>query len=325
MIFKVFGSLSALALCCISVAQIPVPRDPPQCGGMERKFPSWSVPPLAPRYQERLPVSRAATDLCSEYTHSGWKNTLKLRLGEGAEDYKPLIELAIKRWNEALEGFNQKPVVEISRLRPTSYSLHDDFWHRYNTSSELDESNDLIDDGQSVIYFKGNDPENRFAGFAYSRWDDKSMQEADIYINLTSTEQYSPFIVETQELATDESGTAYAAVLSIYTTILHEIGHALGLNHVPVSGNVMSYNYMPYMAEKWQIPAYVELLRSGTLQRSFFSAFISSDPDISKSYYFEDPTEEQQSAALFYTITAGLGEQDRMSLLCAYDFSDWNH
>ena len=33
--------------------------------------------------------------------------------------------------------------------------------------------------------------------------------------------------------------------------MLHEIGHLLGVNHVPVSGNIMSYNYMPRMIEIW--------------------------------------------------------------------------
>ena len=332
MILRSVIPLGALALSLGLNAQIPVPGDPPGCGGMERKFPSWSVPPLAPRYQDRAAV-QTSTDLCSTYTHSGWKRTVRFRLGEGSEDYKELLEIAIERWNDALEGFTQEPVIEISPLRPTNYSLRDDFWQQRNQNSELDESDSLIDDGESVIYFKGNDPDNLVGGFAYSRWNSSEMVEADIYINLTDTEKYGPYLVNTQEFVSIEGMTAYIPVLSIYITILHEIGHALGLNHVPVSGNIMSYNYMPYMHEMWKVPGLLQYLEeiveygspTEALRQGLFSEFVTTRPELSPRIYFEELSDIETFILGMFTNTAGLGEQDRMSLLCAYEFSDWNH
>ena len=326
------AAVSALVLALTASAQIPVPGSSPGCGGMRREVPTWSPQPLQPRSQVRETASQQR-DLCSTYTHAGWVDTLNLRLGEGAHDYMWLIESAVETWNDALEGFNRKPIIQVSPLRPKNPSLHRDFWSRYNNKSDLDESDRLIDDGQSVIYFKGGDPENLYGGFAYSRWNDKHMEEADIYINLTSVEEYGFFLVDTQRLISWDGSITYAPVLSIYITILHEIGHALGLNHVPVSENVMSYNYMPYIAEKWTAPAFMRLLQDMTrygspgsaLRNGLFSAVTVPEGKLSPRYYFEDPSEELMVIITVFSSSAGLGEQDRMSLLCAYEFSNWNH
>ena len=328
MTLKALVPICALALASLGIAQIPIPEhDSPSCGGVRESHPSWSTPPLVPRFQGRLPLPEPATDLCAQYTKAGWDRTMELRLGEGAEEYRSLIELAVKTWNEALLGFNQKPVIEISRLRPRNYSLGDDFWQQYNADYRLSEGVDLREDGQSVIYFKGNDPENRYSGIAWSRWNDKSMEESDIYINLTSAEKYAPFRVKVRALMTHDGRTIYVPALSIYVTILHEIGHALGLNHVPVSGNIMSYNYMPHMVEKWKGVLISEFLAKGesVFRRGLFSYFTDSDPDYRGNWYYEDPGEDRIGIAELFTSTAGLGEQDRMTLLCAYDFSEWNH
>ncbi len=53
---------------------------------------------------------------------------MRLYLGEDAFYHKEMIEKAVKWWNEALRGFNQKPVIELAGIRPENQSLPDDFW-----------------------------------------------------------------------------------------------------------------------------------------------------------------------------------------------------
>ena len=107
MALKALVPICALALSSLGIAQIPIPEhDNPTCGGVRESHPSWSTPPLVPRFQGRLPLPEPATDLCAQYTKAGWDRTMKLRLGEGAEEYRSLIELAVKTWNEVLLGFN---------------------------------------------------------------------------------------------------------------------------------------------------------------------------------------------------------------------------
>lgn len=321
------AAVSALALAFSASAQIPVPGGPKDCGGVEGGEPAGHLSPLNPRAQIRKQASHE-TNLCSVYTHGGWIDTMRLYLGEGALEYKGLIELAMKRWNNALEGFNRKPVIELAEVRPNNFSLEEDFWSR-----RLEISDPLSGDGQSVIYFKGGDPVNRISGYAHWRQNGVNMLESDIYMNLTDVEEYGSFLVETQALLSFDGQTSYAVVNSIYVTLLHELGHALGLQHVPVSGNIMSYNYMPFMESKWGVPATIQLFESildsrgiqGFYNDGPFSAFTTRDSEVGRRLYFTEPTDEMWVMLHFFTESAGLGEQDRSALLCAYDFSDWNH
>ena len=84
---------------------------------------------------------------------------------------------------------------------------------------------------------------------------------------------------------------------------------------------------MPHMVEKWKGVLISEFLSRGesVFRRGLFSYFTASDPDYRGNWYYEDPGEDRIGIAELFTSTAGLGEQDRMTLLCAYDFSEWNH
>ena len=107
-------------------------------------------------------------------------------------------------------------------------------------------------DGQLVIYFKGGETDGR-SGYAHTRWIGGSMVESDIYINTTHEEKYGRNLARTEViLSLGGSFGVYGLVNSTYLTIVHEVGHALGLKHVPVSGNIMSYQYMPGVVDAWK-------------------------------------------------------------------------
>ena len=330
---KALVPLCALALSSLGFAQIPVPGPIPECGGVE-------IEGLSSRPQPWQSRSAAIQDqgLCSEYAFGGWITTMYLYAGEGFLEHRDKIERSVKTWNEALEGFNQRPVVEIIRHPAENPFLPDDFW-----SKRIDYAKDLSGDGQSVIYFKGDDVEGSPAGFVYPRTDSNgNMVEADIYINIADWEEYGPYLFLAQEILDLDGRIIYVPVDSVYKTMLHELGHALGLLHVPVSGNIMSYNYMPYMKDLWQPLVGVDLFRQlwGATSRAelegilfednaftsgMFSSFIWHGDELAKYQSRDDPDILEILMLEYFTATAGLGEQDRMSLLCAYDFSDWNH
>ena len=315
---KITKLLCLLMLASVTSAQNPIPEGLPRCSGMIKNE-STPHTPFQPRSQVSNKIS-TKKNLCSHYTFGGWRETTSFHLGEGAHEWKDKIEMAVDTWNESLLGFNQEAVIEITSRRPKNFFLQEDFW---NSDRKLAEQ--LSNDGQSVIYLKGgaSDDSNAPGGFAYPRWDQNgNLVEVDIYINMTYVEKYGPYLAEGYEVMDlpGEKGL-YVYVNSTYLTILHEIGHALGLEHVPVSGNIMSYNPMPQVKQTWKSAFIFGAISSTDYQDLGIEKFDS----FAYKYTYYTPDQELGIRVMqLFTESFGLGEQDKLSLLCAYEFNDWN-
>lgn len=310
-----------LAFPAITLSEAPVLGPPKECGGVKTVdigFEDQLLP--QPRY-----FRIGSSGLCSEYTSYGWEKPMNLHLGEGASEHLPMIRRAVDLWNRALMGFNRDSVIRIeTNERPENYTLDNGFWE--NGPSSV--SRELVDDGQSVIYFKASGPGSRSAGYAHRRWNPsaRTMVEADAYINTYWAEEYGVTYYTQEVYRMDEDMAVFARVDDLFLTILHEIGHMLGLAHVPVSGNIMSYNYMPRMIEIW---APVIALRDRFSPIEWEDRGMVSDPSDLNAWYSLDLTTERgrylKPLIEMYTNTATLGEQDKVALMCVYDFKDWNH
>ena len=318
---------AALLLADVLAAQIPLDPPPSRCSGPQltsrHAKPHAAVPP-------RRDFSVSASGLCAEYATAGWEATMHLHLGEGADDHLPLVEMAVELWNTALGGFARRPVINIIRdVPPKTSTLETRFWQ-----NGMAQSDSLVDDGQSVIYFKPSGDRKPRGSFAHWRWDNSDrLREADIYINTTHVAQYGPHLIDTHEvLEYDEDQGVFATVDSTYLTVLHELGHALGLNHVAVSGNIMSYNYMPRMEGVWKAPLSMLGVSLGTLGGVLgldldagLEPFLDNRDAMSPYMYLGADQEFDLLLAELYTQSVVLGEQDKMALMCIYEFEDWNH
>lgn len=318
------ATVAAFVLSIVASAQTPI-HEHSRCGGVRVSSPTGNrLLPLEPRN-----FAVGVRGLCSEYATSGWEATMHLHLGEGAEDHLHLIEMAVDRWNTALMGFSRRPVINIIRnVRPKTFRLESRFWQNGGSQART-----LVDDGQSVIYFKASESAISTSGFAQWRWDRSNrLRESDIYINTQAIVEYGPHLIDTQEvLHHDESRGVFAMVDSTYLTILHEIGHALGLYHVPIAGNIMSYNYMPRMMSIWNAPLSMLSLSLtmlgvslGTDLDAGLDPFLKDRSSVSRYMYLRSDEEFDLLLTQLYTESATLGEQDRMALMCIYDFEDWN-
>lgn len=288
---------------------------PLQCGGMEITEDQAAAPAFPPLARRDVALRG---QFCSEYSRGGWEDTMYLYLGEGAREYRNLIDVAVRLWNTALMGFNRRPVIEVvDHVQPTKFLLPGDFWSNWR------EASDANYDRQSVIYFKPAAEDISTGGFARARSTGNRMVEADIYLNTRTELQHGSGVALTVPiLPLATGGTLHAYVDPLLVAVVHEIGHALGVKHVPVSGNIMSYNYMPAMQAKW-LPAaeFLELTLS-----------VTDNEDVLDSLAHEQvlppvtvlTSDFDLYLRTVYSRSITLGEQDRMALMCIYDFEDWN-
>ena len=95
-----------ILLACFSstaTAQIPVLTPPGSCGTPNPIGATASEADETDHLRDFYSLSGFfSSSICEEYTYAGWGETMKLQLGEGAEPYRELIELAVQTWNEAV-------------------------------------------------------------------------------------------------------------------------------------------------------------------------------------------------------------------------------
>lgn len=121
----------------------------------------------------------------------------------------------------------------------------------------------------------------------------------------------------------DEARAAYVVQNVLLSTITHELGHFLGLNHIPVSGNAMSYRHIFGASDQWTGPMSLWAL----VQAQILGKEASSGPlaipfvfPLGMPTYMVVQSEEVMASMDLFSNALRLGAQDRMALTCIYDF-----
>ena len=269
-------------------------------------------------------------NLCSHYTYeAGWDKTMRLLLGEGSEEYLEWIKMAVDVWNDAIRRQSFGPLIEIYHDRPKNYRIARSFWE------DLEADDDAVadqKDGENVIYFRPATERTWTLGAAAVRSTNfgNSITEADIYINTRLEEIRGGQVAETVRLFGYSHDSDYAVYLyyhQAYVTILHELGHAIGLGHIPLADNIMSYDRWDGFRKQWEAPMslYVHMLHSrfgkDAVANDFF---VDREEDHWGGYNTFAPLSDDRYRILtnFYTSRLRLGEMEKMMLTCSYDFDD---
>ena len=224
-----FAALAAFSIPALAQVE-PMNLDPMPCKGIVIHDQESKIQSALPRREFRV----RSSGLCSEYSFAGWESSMRLYLGEGAQEFKSDIERAVDVWNNSLLGFSNQEVILLARAQPRSYTLPAEFWTDTRLRNRVVDDN--LDDGESVIYFHGDEdtPGDSFAFAAFRRTRSNRMAEADIYINtyihhLLNNRSHSARAVEIQFVEDlDETIGIYVMLDYYYVTILHELGHAVG-------------------------------------------------------------------------------------------------
>ena len=144
------------------------------------------------------------------------------------------------------------------------------------------------------------------------------MIAADIYIN-TAIEELFPesTLVLTKKLVdVDSSHGAYALYNKTYAVILHELGHAVGIGHIPVNGNVMSRDLGGGGIGQWAAPLAIELFNDPSPREN---KFVDRHRDVFPLMAIR-PGADMLDRVDFFTQNAKLGEQEKTALMCIYEY-----
>ena len=215
-------------------------------------------------------------NLCRHYVIGpGWRQPMQLYLGEGAREYISELRQAVQAWNNLAPG-----LIELRE---------DDRYLPYTQKPHAPGGGGIYRDGFSVVYFPNED--DLRAGFAIDR------SETD--------EEGRSSIVEADIFVWNDVGGASA----IGTTV-HELGHALGLGHIGVGHNIMSYQ------RSLDFRGFLDVLRV-KFALGLFPDY-GSNPSLGYlSYlYHDDPRYVELIQGLDF-----IGPQDEVIFSCLY--SDW--
>jgi len=324
-----------IAAVLAATAQTPDPRPSNWCG---YTGPNGGAPKADVLEPAEFAIPRG--DFCEHYTYdAGWEDTMVLQLGEGAEEYREWIEMAVDVWNDALDSNSFGRVLRISNERPRNYRIPRSFWEDFEADGEptLDQQDD-----ENVIYFK---PSREYAGTLglAQIWDwpyRNELAEADIYVNTYFEEEADTPVAEIGKLMGHSHDGEYGIWLyyhSAYITILHELVHAVGLGHVPVASNIMSYSRWENLRDQWEpaMQMHMHMLHRysgiGNVGHDFFVdreetyRGITGLPGlwIGNTWHLNRlPIDNDRVRILtnFYTSKIRLGEMEKMLLACVYEF-----
>ena len=98
---------------------------------------------------------------------------------------------------------------------------------------------------------------------------------------------------------------------------MHEIGHALGLAHIPISGNIMSYS---------EEAAIIQILRPFVVTMDEYlddsTNLIGNIDNISTREWLNFLSSDEALRRMSYDLMTPQA-QDKTALMCLYDFDTW--
>ena len=311
---------AVLFIAVVASAQSPVPRPIGKCSTVQVRVEEDRG--FRSKYQIPHNLARVPGNFCSAYAQAGWEETMKLYLGEGAAKYRKLIERAAGVWNETVNLPEGRPLIEIAEEMPQNFLAPEEFW-----LNEDEAGYENLGDEQNVIYFTPATAEGKNWGLAY--WKSAynpftgsgKMVAADIYIN-TFDEESNPdsTLILTKKLLdslADPSYGAYITYIKTYDVILHELGHAVSLGHIPVNGNVMSREFGAGGVDQWTSAIALGLLEVTT---PWNSKFVYRHSEMSPYMAIPNHQKNRLGDAGVFTLYGKLGAQEKTALACIYEY-----